>query len=243
MYVGIGLTAGAVAMGLAAHPSDASGVLRVIAGQPLGDVMLAALAAGLVGYAALSFMGAVQDPNAYGRSVTGLLIRASDVVAGALYLTLAASAVRLIAQPRRGGFEVAALAERLLSMPLGALLLGLVGVSLLTAGAFLLIKAYRNPFAARLDRRSLADRTRRWIVAAARAGTVARGVIFLVCGAAAIRAAVERSPQHVAGVGDALAALGQAAIGPWILGAMAVGFTAYGLYQLAKARYRRLRFR
>ena len=242
MYVGIGLTAAAVAMGLARQPRDASGVLRVIARQPLGEIMLAVLAAGLVGYAAMSIVGAVQDPDEHGRSATGLLIRASDVLAGALYMTLAASAVRLIAQPRRGGFEIAALADRLLSLPLGAAALALVGLAIVGAGGFLLDKAFRKPFGARLDRRELTRRARRWIIAAARVGTAARGVIFVVCGGAAIRAALERSPKRVAGVGDALTALGNAAIGPWLLAAMAVGFTGYGIYQLAKARYRRLRF-
>jgi NADPH:quinone reductase-like Zn-dependent oxidoreductase len=51
---------------------------------------------------------------------------------------------------------------------------------------------------------------------------------------------VHDDPSEVKDVGDALTALGNRPYGPWLLGVAAAGFIAYGLYQFAKARYRRI---
>jgi hypothetical protein len=44
----------------------------------------------------------------------------------------------------------------------------------------------------------------------------------------------------VTDVDDALSAIGDATFGPLLLGLMGLGFVAYGLYQLGKARYQRV---
>lgn len=241
VFIGIGLAAATVAVGLTTRPRGAVDVIRVVARLPLGQVMLGALAVGLVGYAALSIAGAVQDPFGHGRSVRGWLTRGADALAGALYVSLAATAVRLIAQPGRGAGRTAAeWAARVLALPLGALWLGALGAGLLGTGAYLLVKARRASFDDRLDRRVLTLRARRRIVAAARVGTAVRGALFGLCGATVVAAAAQRQPERVADLGDALAVLGDTAAGPWLLAAAAVGFAAYGVYQLAKARYRRV---
>ena len=52
------------------------------------------------------------------------------------------------------------------------------------------------------------------------------------------QAAWQVKPEEARGIGGALATLLEQPFGPWLLGAVALGLAAYGLYMLAEARYR-----
>ena len=91
-----------------------------------------------------------------------------------------------------------------------------------------------------LDRREVSTSARRAITVAARAGTAARGLIFIVCGLLVTRAAALSRPDIVGDAGDALTAIGATTFGPLFLLLTGAGFVAYGVYQLAKARYQRI---
>ena len=53
-------------------------------------------------------------------------------------------------------------------------------------------------------------------------------------------AALEADPAEARGLAGALATLARQPYGPWLLGAVAVGFVAYGVYLFLEARYRRV---
>ena len=61
-----------------------------------------------------------------------------------------------------------------------------------------------------------------------------------VVGTFLIRAALEYDPQQARGLGGALQTLAQQPLGPWLLGAVALGLVAYGLFMLSVARYRHI---
>ena len=244
VYIAIGAIAGAVALGLAERPGDAHRAMLLIERLPLGDVILTALSLGFIGYAALNIVGAVRDQERRGVSTMGLVMRAADAITGALYLALAFAAVRIAAAPVRDGRRVVeAAAARVLLLPAGPVLLACIGLSLLGAGGLLLHRARVERFADVLDRRLLSERARHLITGAARFGTVARGVVFCICGLLVFEAAFTGQPGRVGDVGDALATIDTSPFGAGALGIMALGFIAYGAYQLAKVRYRRVPIR
>lgn len=143
--------------------------------------------------------------------------------------------------PGHGGISTAVeWATGVLELPFGPAILGLVGASLVGGGVYLLYRAWDEPFGNMLDRRSISGQARRAVAIAARVGTVARAAIFGICGFFVIRAAASATPAGVADVDDALAVIGRATFGPLLLAVAAVGFIAYGGYQLAKARYQRV---
>ena len=79
-------------------------------------------------------------------------------------------------------------------------------------------------------------RTRRRIVALARFGLAARGIVLGVVGWFLVEAARHYDPSAAGGTDEALRALGN----DLLLGIVALGLVAYGLYQIAEARYRRI---
>ena len=244
VYLLVGLSAAFVAVGLAERPRSATGVLLLLVRLPVGQLVLVALAVGLASYAALNFVGAVRDPERRGDDFAGIALRLGDALTGALYVGFVVGALRLVAQPTGdGGRLLESWAARVLRLPSGQALLGLAGAALVGSGCYLLYKAYAERFGEELDRRETTARARRWVASAARLGTVARGIVFAVCGAFVVGAAAAAAPGRVGDVGDALAAIGRARFGPWLLGIVALGFIAYGVYQLAKSRYRRIRIR
>ena len=80
----------------------------------------------------------------------------------------------------------------------------------------------------------------RWVTWLGRAGYIARGIVFGLIGLFLIGAALHRDAGEARGLDGALVALAQQPVGPWLLGAVAIGLVAYGLFMFAEARYRRM---
>ena len=241
VYIAIGAIAAAVAAGVAERPGGAHQAMMLIERQPFGQLSLIALSIGLLGYAALNLAGAFRDPQQRGRSAEALLIRAADAITGGLYVALSVAAVRIAAAPsREGGRLIETWAAGVLRVPGGGVLLGLIGVALVGACGFLMHRARTRNYEDILDRRALSATAHRLLPAAARFGTLVRAVVLGVCGVLVIEAAVTRRPDRVGDVGDALSTVETTPFGAWLLGVAAIGFISYGVYQLAKVRYRRV---
>ena len=228
-------------MGFARHPKGSEDVMVSMARQPFGELVVIALGVGLAGYAALNFAGAINDPEDRGVSLYGLAIRAADALTGALYIALAVAALGIVVTPDTDSMNTAVRwATKILHLPFGSVILALIGSTLMVSGAYLLYRAWTEPFGNMLDRRSISGETRKAVRLAARAGTAVRAVIFGICGFFVLRAAASQTPERIGDVAGALAALGRGTFGPVLLGIAAAGFVAYGAYQLTKARYQRI---
>lgn len=241
VYAVIGIAAIAVAFGLAERPAGSHGVMAMLGKLPFGPLVLIGLGVGLAGYAALNFAGAIADPERRGWSFRGIVTRSVDVLTGAVYIALAIAALGRVADPAKEDAGTAvAWAHAILALPLGQVILGGAGAALMFSGGYLFYRAFSERFGEMLDRRATSVRGRAVIARAARAGTAARGLIFVICGVLVLRSAVSGDPDIVGDAGEALAMLGQTFLGPVLLAIAGAGFVAYGAYQLAKARYQRI---
>ena len=241
VYLVIGIAAITAALGVSRRPTGSHGVLHFFADLPLGPFALAALGVGLAGYAALNFAGALNDPERRGVTFSGLFARGVDVLTGVLYLFLAISCLAMIVDPdHQANSVIAGSIRRLLRSSWGSFVLWMLGIGLLISAGYVFYRAIKEPFVEMIDRRSLSALAHRAIEIAARVGTFARAVIFGVAGILAMQAAGGRATRVVADIGDALAALGSSRFGPVLLILVGTGFVAYGVYQIAKARYQRI---
>jgi len=227
VYLTIGVSGLLVAVGLAERVRGSPGAMYVLVGLPLGRVLGGALAVGLAGYAALSLVAAVRDPEGNGRTVRGLLARTIDAGAGLVYAALAASGVRLLVDPGRDAVRMGeAAAERLLDAPGGEMVLVAAGLGMVAGGVALGIKAVAGRFAHRFERRRMRPGLARTIVRLARVGTAARGVLFALTGTLLVRAGWASDAEVAGDFGDALTGLATRPAGPVLVALVSGGCVA-----------------
>jgi Domain of Unknown Function (DUF1206) len=243
VYVVIGLLAARAAAGEGGKTTGTRGALRTIVEQPKGQLLLAVIAAGLFGYAAWQLVAALTDAERKGTEPKGLALRAGMVGTAVITASLGVAAVRLIMGSGGGGDDGQRAdhwTARLLGLPLGRWIVALVGAGVVAYGLYQLHRAYAAKVREHLDLSTLGPATATWVVHFGRFGLAARGVVFGVIGWFLIRAAATYDPREASDLGEALAALERQPYGAWLLGAVAFGLVAFGLYQLVNARYRRI---
>ena len=242
VYVVAGALAVMTAAGVGGELTDARGALRSIARQPFGRSMLAVVAVGLTAYVVWRWVQSITDADGKGRSLKGLALRAAYFTSGTVYAGLALAAARIVfgADEPPGESPTRGWTARLMAMPLGDWLVMLGGLAVIGFGLYQIFKGYKAKFRKRLKLPEIEEGARDWALLAGRVGYAARGVVFVVIGAFLIQAARLRNPGAAQGLDGALQALARQSFGPYLLGAVAAGLVAYGVYALVEARYRRI---
>ncbi|MEC4815090.1 MAG: DUF1206 domain-containing protein [Scytonema sp. PMC 1069.18] len=242
VYSIVGLLAAQAAFGTGGRATDTEGALHTIVSQPFGKVLLGMVAIGLVGYVIWRFVQAINDPENQGTDAKGLAVRAGYVGNGLVYAGLAWSAVQIIFDMDNGGSSNSTQdwTARLLSQPFGQWLVGTGGAFFFGLGFYQFYQAISAKFRKQLILAELDDEQRKLIMGISRFGLLARGVVFCIIGWFLIQAAIQSDAREAGGSSQALEALARQPYGPWLLGAVALGLVAYGIYMIVQARYRRV---
>ncbi|MDI4645810.1 DUF1206 domain-containing protein [Cohnella hashimotonis] len=240
VYIMIGALAMMTAVGHRKETSDTNGAIETIGAQPLGGILLLILAVGLAGFSAWRFVQAFADPDGEGGDIKGILVRASRFGVGIFYAVITYHTAKTILgdQPSSGNKEQT-LTAILLQQPLGATLIAAAGLGFAIYGIIEIVKAIRNSFTDSFKLNEIKPAMYRPLLATAKFGLCARGVVFGLIGYFLVRTAVFSDPEETKGLDDALAELALQPHGRWLLGAAAFGFVAYGLYMFGLARYRK----
>jgi hypothetical protein len=243
VYIVIGALAARVATGSGGRMTDSGGALQTIGNGPFGTVALALIAAGLLGYMAWRLVAAITDAEGKGDKPTSLAVRAAQAARGLVYGALGMQAISLLRhRGGEGGDAAQDWSARLLELPYGRLLVGAAALGILGYAAYQLYRAASADKVRRhLDLGSASSTQATWIVRLGRFGTAARGVVFAMIGVFLGRAAMQSDSSEAGGFAESMRALAGADHGPYVLAVVAFGLIAYGLYQLATARYRRMR--
>lgn len=224
------------------QPTDNQAALASLVDEPLGRVLLAVIALGLLGYGIWRLLEAWLDLDGHGSETKGLFVRGGHGISGVAHALLAAYAASLALRGDRGSGGQGETAARdwtawLLAQPFGEMLVGLIGAALIATGLFQLRKAYRADFTRHL---SPGVPAMRWLVPMGRLGFAARGVVFMLIGLFFLTAARQSDPNEAGGMGQALREIQTGPNGPLLLGVVALGLLLFGLFSLIEARYRRL---
>lgn len=242
IYALIGILAAAAAFNRGGRVTDTSGALRVILSQPFGQLLLVILGVGLCGYAVWRFLDAWQDPDRRGRDFNGLVIRIGNLIRGVIYGALGLEAFRLVRGLRGStGREAELWTARIMELPLGVWLVGVVGVIVTIYGISQLITAIRARVEDTIDLSGVPGGWRLPLTRISRFGVGARGVIITVLGVFLTRAAVTHNPSAAAGTRESIIEIANAVQGRWLLLGIAAGLLAYGVDQALHAKCRRIR--
>jgi hypothetical protein len=238
IYGLVGVLALMVALGFGGRPKDRQGALRFIAAQPLGEVILFALAAGFAGYALWRFTQAFLDRDHEGEGPVGLAKRAGYFARGLLYTGLCAASLSVVGGLGGGGRNEAQETDRVLDWPFGRALVYAAGAIFLGAAAWNGYRALGKKYRKDMKRGRMSKAERRSLDALGSAGHLARMVVFGLVGFFLVRAAWQYDPKEAVGLDGALARVAQAQYGEWLLAVVAGGLLAYGLFCFMQARYR-----
>jgi hypothetical protein len=242
VYVIIGWLAVVAAFGAGGQTTDSKGALQTILGQPFGKVLLGLVALGLLGYAAWRVTQAVADPDDHGKDAKGVAVRGGLAVSAVTHTLLAIAAASMVFGFGSGGGGggdggTSDWTAWLLEKPFGQWLVGLVGVAVMGAGVAHVWKGWHAKFDKYLTWDGDTERVDRPIC---RFGLVARGVAFLLVGGFLLIAAWQADPDEAKGLSGMLQTLQQQPYGWALLGVMAIGLVAFGLYSLIESAYRRV---
>ena len=241
IYVIVGGLAALAALGQGGGTTDSRGALSTVLSAPFGKFLLAAIALGLLGYAAWRAVQALLDVDDHGTGLKGVAIRSGLAVSAITHVALAFFAASLAMGWGTGGGSGNGSSQEwtawLLGQPLGPWLVAAVGLVIAAVGVAHIVKAWRADFLRRFD---MDSREREFISPISRFGLAARGVVFLLIGGFLITAAVQHDPSEARGLSGALQALQQQPFGWFLLAVLAVGLVAFGAYSLIESVYRRV---
>jgi Domain of Unknown Function (DUF1206) len=239
LYFLVGLIAAHVSIGGGKRLQDRGGALSAAADMWFGKVLVALLTLGLAGYAVWRFAEAVLGRTLERTERFGVLQRLGLVARGLWYIGLFGVALSaLVAADESGSREEDRLTARVLELPAGRWLVAAVGVGIFGAGVFNLWRGVTGRFRKRLKLRQMGDVEERAFTAIGSIGHLARGIVFALIGFFLVRAAWQYDPEEAVGLDGALAEVLRQDYGDTLLGFVAAGLIAYGLYCFVEARYR-----
>lgn len=242
VYVVTGFLATEAASGIGGRTTDSHGALRTIGEGPFGKFALGIVMIGLFGYAAWRLTSAVTDAERRGGDASGIALRIGDALRGVAYGSLAIWTLGFLTSTgARDGNQTRSATDRLLAMPGGRWMVIAVGLGVIGYAVYQLFRAASDKFLKRLDLSSAGSETKRWVERMGRFGIAARGIVFGMIGVLLVRAGWTYDPSKVGGISQSLDALARQPQGRILFGVVALGLIAFGIFELATARYRVMR--
>jgi hypothetical protein len=241
MHFLIGYLAVRLAWGLRGADADQTGALQTVADGPAGTVLLWAIGLGMLALAlwqageVLLWWQGLLDPAHRRRTA---LVCAKCLAKALVYAVLGLTAVLFaVGLEYEADERLRDVTDATLEIPGGALLVGAVAATVIAVGLYTLVRGVTGGFMKDIDLPAAPDRWEPLIEGIGRVGYVAKGAAFAVVGALLWQAASSADASTATGLDGALATVAGITAGPWLLTAVAVGFAAFGLYALARARY------
>lgn len=210
--------------------ASSQGALRELARQPLGTVLLWAMAVGLFTLVIWQLLEATVGRG--GRSGHRLRRRLVSAGRAVVYLVIGLTAARVaMGSGSSSGQSEETLSARLMSVPFGRTLVAIVALVVISVGISQIVKGVKRKFTDDLAG-GVAEATLKLGIV----GYCAKGVSLTIIGLLFGWAALSYDPKKAGGMDAALSTLRAQPLGTVLLTVMALGIAAFGLYCFAWAR-------
>ncbi len=215
--------------------TNSKGAILKILEQPFGNVMIFLLIIGLLGYSTWRLIQCFKDPDGHGSSGKGLAVRAGLFVSAVAHILLALWATKLLVGAAGGSLQAGG--SGFMTTNPGQIALGIAGAAVIATGFAHIYKGVTARFEKYM---SIPADKRKWARPVCQFGLIARGVVWLIIGWLMIKAAWMAKGGEIDGTSEALQMLRDQPYGPWLLGIVAAGLFAFGVYCILEAAYRRI---
>lgn len=222
-----------IAMGTGGEQADQSGAFAMLREAPFGQALLWLM---VVGLAALGLWLLTQALlPAFGTDATE---RVKVGAKGVMYLAITVAAfgvARGTSGEESSSEDAQSVTATLLAAPGGQLLVGLVGLGILGFGLYYAYRGWARTFMENLE-----DHPGEWPVRMGVVGYIAKGLALAIVGVLFIVAAVTLDPEKSQGLDGALTGLRDQPFGALLLGLVALGLAAFGIWCFFRARHEEL---
>ncbi|GAA3069761.1 DUF1206 domain-containing protein [Streptosporangium carneum] len=216
--------------------ADKTGAVEMVAEQPFGTVLLWLMVVGFIALTLWQLSEAI-----IGRGEVKKRVEAGAHTAA--YALVVATLLSLLLRGDAGSSTDESskdLTAKVMDLPGGQILVGLLGLGLVALGAYWIHKGWKKRFLEDLRTGEMPPKARQLAEKLGMAGYLARGVIAAAAGVFVIQAAITYDPDKAKGVDSTLRALADTPIGPWLLGVVAIGLLLFAVYCFFQARWHRL---
>ncbi len=211
--------------------ADQTGALEEVGSNTFGQVMLWALAAGLVAFGLWQFlMAAVGYTWVSGGKRTRKRIGSAG--RGVVVLGLGYTAVRLATGSGGGGGtqRQQEFTAKVLALPAGPAIVVIGAVAVAAVAVAAGVKGVKQTFLEDLDLGDLPGRSRRWVGWLGTTGYLAKAVVFAIVAILLAYAGLRHDARQAGGLDAALKTLAAQPFGAILLTVVALGLAAFGVY-------------
>lgn len=239
VYATIGILALQLAMGVGGAATTQAGAIAVLGSQPFGKFLLLLMVLGLASYSLWGFVRAIFDPLHRGNDLKGIGARIGFAFSGLAYGLLIVPTLQLLmnqgSSPQVG--NTADISVQLFKLPFGMWLVAGLGLVWIGVGFGEMYKAYKASFMKDFQVGKMNASEELWATRLGQIGYTARGIVFAVVGLLVVQAGVTHNPAQAQGFDSALIKLAHAPYGALLLGGVALGLIAFGIYSALSARW------
>ncbi|MGI8645147.1 MAG: DUF1206 domain-containing protein [Nocardioides sp.] len=225
-----------LAFGESEGSASSKGAMQQLAEQPFGTVLLWLVAIGMLVLVLWKLLDAWKGHQEEDDDKKMWAKRAFDVLKAVLYAVIAISAIRTATGSGSSGGTDSTTAK-IMDLPAGQFLVGLVGLAIFAYGANQVRIAYTEKFREKIGAGGTSGQSGQAYVYFGKAGYTAKGLAIAIVGGLFIYAAVTHEAKKSGGLDQALQTVLEQPFGPFLLGIIAVGIGCYGLFCFARARY------
>jgi hypothetical protein len=211
--------------------------VQKLAHEPFGSVLLWLIVVGMFSLALWQGLVALfgyRDEEGF----TRVRKRVTSAGKAVVYVVIAVSAIRAAtgsSQASKGGTD--STTAKIMDLPAGQVLVGLVGAAIVGIGAYLVHRAWSEKFVKQLDAEGRSGESGTALVWFGKVGYTAKGITFGIVGALFLYAGLSHDPKKSGGLDQALHKVLQQPFGPFLLVLIALGLACYGLFCFARARH------